>query len=408
MEYVLYLLLALLVLLLMITIHEFGHYIAGKILKFKINEFSIGFGPKLFSKKKKNGEVFSIRAIPLGGFCAFDGEDEADDLTDRPPAPHTEVFEETAAAPEAVKPTAQNENAPDNAAVSDTVATETAVVGETAKDDYIKFNDQKPWKRIIVLLAGGVFNLLSAVLFSFIFLLSVGVAYPRIAYVYEADLPIPLMVGDYVKAVNGQEITVLRTYEEIMSSLDGLKVGDEATITVIRNGEEIEFTIIKQHIEKVSEKESPYDGFGIKIGPGSLSQPLSFGKALLYCVPYTGELAWSVLGALGQLITGSVPVTEVSGPIGTIDLMARLTLLGARNILLLIPLIAANLGVMNLLPIPALDGSKVVFAIIEWIRKKPLNRKVEAIIHAVGMIVLFTLIIGIDIFGMISRCGACV
>ena len=77
---ILYIIIALLILLLMILIHEFGHYIVGKILKFKINEFSIGFGPKIFSKtNKKTGEIFSLRLLPLGGFCAFDGEDSVDD-----------------------------------------------------------------------------------------------------------------------------------------------------------------------------------------------------------------------------------------------------------------------------------------------------------------------------------------
>ena len=106
-----YILVAILALLLMVMIHEFGHYIAGKMLGFKINEFSVGFGPKIFQKKKKNGEVFSLRTIPLGGYCAFDGEDEKSD-----------------------SPTA--------------------------------FNNQKAWKRLIVLFMGAFFNFLSAIIFS--------------------------------------------------------------------------------------------------------------------------------------------------------------------------------------------------------------------------------------------------
>ena len=112
--YVLYLLLALLILLVMVTIHEFGHYLAGKILNFKINEFSIGFGKSLYSHtSKKTGEVFSIRLIPLGGYCAFEGEEAG---TDVPGA----------------------------------------------------FNKMAPWKRLIVLFCGPFFNILSAVLFSII------------------------------------------------------------------------------------------------------------------------------------------------------------------------------------------------------------------------------------------------
>ena len=101
-----YVLLAIVILLFMITIHELGHYTAGKILKFKINEFSVGFGKTLFSKTKKNGEVFSIRLIPLGGYCAFEGEDTANENSD-------------------------------------------------------SFNAQAPWKRLIVLFSGAFFNFLS-------------------------------------------------------------------------------------------------------------------------------------------------------------------------------------------------------------------------------------------------------
>ena len=115
--YIGYICVAILILLLMVTIHEFGHYIAGKMLKFKINEFAVGFGPKLIQKTKKNGEKFTLRLIPLGGYCAFEGENE--DGTEKPES----------------------------------------------------FNNQKPWKRLIVLFFGAFFNFLSAIIFSFIFLL---------------------------------------------------------------------------------------------------------------------------------------------------------------------------------------------------------------------------------------------
>ena len=117
--YILYIVIALIVLLFLVMVHEFGHYTAGKLLGFKIEEFSIGFGPKIFQRKKKNGELFTLRAIPLGGYCAFDGED-------------------------------LDSNSP------------------TA------FNNQKPWKRLIVLISGVVFNFLSAVIFSFILLTTIG------------------------------------------------------------------------------------------------------------------------------------------------------------------------------------------------------------------------------------------
>lgn len=119
MTYVGYILAAILLLLIMITVHEFGHYVAGKLFGFGIEEFAIGFGPKLFRRQKKNGEYFSVRLFPLGGFCAFKGEDAED---------------------------------PDPAA----------------------FNNQKPWKRIIVLAAGAVMNMLTALLIIFILFAAYG------------------------------------------------------------------------------------------------------------------------------------------------------------------------------------------------------------------------------------------
>ena len=143
----LYILIAVAVLLLMVVIHEFGHYIAGKILKFKINEFSIGFGPKILQRKnKKTGELFSLRLIPLGGYCAFEGETDDEDDID---AKKTKVFEEIS-----------SKNLDDNKANFETENTEF-----NANSDLKKFNDNEPWKRIIVLVCGGLFNIVSAVIF---------------------------------------------------------------------------------------------------------------------------------------------------------------------------------------------------------------------------------------------------
>jgi regulator of sigma E protease len=134
-SFIFYILIAILVLMVMITIHEAGHYVAGKILKFKINEFSIGFGPAIFSKTNKTtGEKFSIRLIPLGGFCAFEDEEGLSE-NNQPVQP----FEEDAIKEE--KPIEEDKNAPK------------------------AFVKQSPWKRIIVLVSGGLANILSAFVF---------------------------------------------------------------------------------------------------------------------------------------------------------------------------------------------------------------------------------------------------
>ncbi len=123
----------------------------------------------------------------------------------------------------------------------------------------------------------------------------------------------------------------------------------------------------------------------------------SFGEALGRCWSYSFGLSWMVLKSLWQLFTFQVPITDVGGTVTTIKIMAENTRANPANLLLLIPLISANLGVFNLLPFPALDGAHVVFTIIEWIRRKPINRKVENTIHFVGLCILFAFIVIVDI-----------
>ena len=152
-KYIGYILIAILVLLFMVLIHELGHYIAGKILKFKINEFSVGFGPKIFQKKNKNGELIYLRAVPLGGYCAFEGETE--------------------------------EN----------------------KDNPQAFNNQKPWKRLIVLFSGAFFNFLSGIIFSFILLLCSGYDLVQVKNISETSINYNcLQTGDVIYGIEGNKV----------------------------------------------------------------------------------------------------------------------------------------------------------------------------------------------------------
>lgn len=371
MKFVLYIVIAVLILLLMILIHEFGHYIAGKILKFKIDEFSVGFGPKLLQKKRKNGELISLRAIPIGGYCAFGGEDE--DEPDKDDA----VTAGDSVAVKAARP-AHNET------------------GSAARE--LSFNEQKPWKRIIVLLAGATFNMFSAVIFSFIYILVVGYGLPVVQEVYYNGI-IPysqLQTGDKVIAIDGKNIGVLNSYSELAA---GYGEGDTAVFTIIRNGEEKQIEMSVQKIEH--DGSDAYYGFGFSTRYEVVNG--NAGDAFTACVPYTMKLSWSVLGSFGKIITGQIALTELSGPIGTVTAIAEYSLVDWRYILLFLPLIASNLAVFNLLPIPALDGMKVVFVTIEWIRKKPINRKIENIINAAGLFILFGFVILIDVIGLILR-----
>jgi len=389
----------------MVTIHELGHYVAGKILKFKINEFAVGLGPKVLQKKLKSGEKFSLRAIPLGGYCAF--EDESGEEQKKEP-PNDEVFEELAESKAGVGAT---ECRPQE------VGRQNVAPTENPKSRNLKnFTDQKPWKRIIVFVAGAGFNIISAFIFSFMFLLVAGYSVPAVTEVFAQPNTethySELRVGDEIIAVNGQNITLFRSMESMTRDF---VVGQNFELTLVRDGETIVISGFKRQriysedgyftVHRLDEDGnlvweqiavgSGADSFeGVGFRSGSARRSLGFGRSLLYTVPFTGELAGSIFRVFGMVFTGDVPVTDVvSGPVGAVGTMAMLTMVSIENVLFLMAFLAINFAVFNLLPIPALDGSKIVFATIEWVRGKPVNRKIENWIHVVGFLVIFGLMI---------------
>ena len=408
--------LALLVFLFMITVHEFGHFVAGRILKFQINEFAVGMGPKLLSKKAKDGTVYSLRALPFGGFCAFEGENEEDESNPR------------------------------------------------------AFNRQKPWKRIIVLLSGALFNFLSAIIICSIVFLCYGETTVKVNNVYEYAPTINQQLeGKMLYKINGKKLYVvdglsqyldkemtievmdengniqsiegvtLQTYTtpivrlvgtELVSDdgehkiavgdtlysvklQDGMvkylgKEGDYSNtinsingsfvLTVIDTyGASHNFTIASNKVlaQSISIEEHQYTGVGMTIS--YVKHKYSFGEAISRVVPYCGETAMVVLRSLGNMITGAVSLDQVGGPISTIGLTSQVVATGFSNVLFLIVLISVNLAVFNLLPVPALDGCQIIFCIIEWITGKPINQKVQGLINSIGLIVLLAFAVIVDL-----------
>lgn len=415
-------LLAFVILMFMVLIHETGHYTAGKILGFKINEFAVGMGPKIFSKTKKNGEVVSLRAFPLGGFCAFEGENE--DGSENPMA----------------------------------------------------FNSQKPWKRLIVLFSGAFFNFISAILIGIIAFGCYGdnVAVVKYVYDYAPQANQQLQQGDILYKVDGKRVFVLdeigrymdsekemtfivlrpetdaqgnTVYNKVTlngltrqsytsavfakvegnyTSADGaaaLAVGDtiykindislgsagkfdaiksqlqgECTLTVMcSDGVMRQFTVDSGLFSSnnLVVQEQDYKGIGMSVVYSAYK--FDFGEALARTVPYCGEVGMLVLRTLGGLITGAVGIDKVGGPITTISMTSQIVTTGFANILRLIVLISVNLAVFNLLPVPALDGCQMIFVLIEWIARKPINRKVQQYINGIGLVVLIVLMVLIDI-----------
>lgn len=422
--YIGYVLLALLALMVMIVVHELGHYTAGKLLGFKIDEFAIGFGPKIFKKKnKKTGELFSIRPFPIGGFCAFHGEDADGALLD------------------------ENGNQIKDAN------------GNIVKDPDA-FNNQKPWKRLIVLFSGAFMNFLSAILIITIYFTAYGQPLPYVVGTY--DVPSyenVFMEGDAILSVNGKQINLMTT-EDLDKAFSN--VGDNARFYVLRDGKRIKinaskfyynpfedgdfiyavngdkletpvpyeeylatcdstdailFTVVRydengniceQSTMKVQKGANPEDadgfysyGFGITrtIARTKLPFFLAFGRAWRFCF----FIVFKILASLGALITGKMGIEGAGGTITTIITMAKVSALGFDSFLYVVAIISANLAVMNLLPFPALDGSRMLFTLIEWIFKKPVPRKIEAIIHTVGLVLLIVLAVFLDVFHLVKR-----
>lgn len=379
-------LLAIAVLLVMVTIHELGHYIAGKALGFKINEFAVGFGPAVFKRRsKKTGELFALRIIPLGGYCAFDGEDEMDEeqASDKQNAPFEELEQK------------ENEEA-------ETVSTEVQPTG-------VRFNDQAPWKRIIVLIAGATMNYLLALALLFVMFFSFGRIYSFIGYT-EATLPPvtnteTLCAQDIVLSVDGQDIYLATDYVDILS---GKNKGDTVTLQILRRDEnkkwqEKTLQVILQtdcHFKSMTETGNVLLALGLdntKYAFSSVTMKTGFWETIGSAFVYSGKIGGSVLRSLGELITGRLSIHALGGPVTTIKLTSEIAAAGVLPFLNIAAFIGVNLAVFNLLPIPALDGCKVIFCLIEWIRKKPVNRKVEAIIHFAGIIVLFGFAILVDL-----------
>lgn len=359
---VLSLLLAILILLAMICVHEFGHFVAGRILGFKINEFAIGFGPKLFKRKsKKYGTLFSVRAFPLGGFCAFKGED--DDEAD--PA---------------------------------------------------AFNNKKPWQRIIVLISGALFNYVLALLLIIVGFFSFGQPCYKMGAVIQSEsyaAEYSLVEGDVILGVNGKT-AYLAT--DLITALKGKSEGDVVVFDIVRGGERqsAEVTLRADcNFKNSSDISKLWRALGSDTYEGADGNlywcvtaqncRFSFFTTLGRAFAYSFKIMGTIFRVLGELLTGSMGLSAMGGPVTTIRQTGAIAVQGVQSFLQVAAYIGVNLAVFNLLPIPALDGSKVIFCLIEWIFKKPVPRKVEAVIHAIG----FVLIIGFAVLVDVMQFAKC-
>ncbi len=326
-----------------IFLHELGHFITARIFKVTVREFAIGMGPQLVSyTSKKNGTVYSLRMFPIGGFVSMLGEDEAS-------------AEEGA------------------------------------------FSQKPAWQRFIIVAAGAVMNLFTGLLLTVIMILNITPVSNVIAEFqdgYEiSSAESGLMVGDEIVAVNGTRVTIAyETVYEIMH--DGYKTID---ITVIRNGEELTIPV-----DFPTQEEE-----GMLFGVPDLrfyQAERNLGNTLTHSFAYSSMAVRMVWDGLFDLVTGRVPASSVSGPVGVTSEISGIAQSGDYlGVLYIAIIICMNVGLFNLLPIPALDGGRLVFLLWEMITRRPVPQKYEAMIHAVGILLLFGLMILVtfkDIIGL--------
>lgn len=352
MKWIGFIAIALLCLMFMIVVHEFGHFVVGRLLGFKVDEFAVGFGPAIFKyTSKKSGVIFSLRCLPLGGFCGFHGENDEED-----------------------KP--------------------------LSKDN---FNFHKPWKRILVFIAGAGFNLLSAVVLCTIFFMAYGDMMPKVlmTYQFENGIEQNLQEGDLIIAVDGKSLYSTAVPNDLANRIQ--KHSDKMNVTIIRDGEKQDIVIYIGDYLSTNAENQVIESRGLGISITYEEYRFGFIESLGRSFVFIFKLFGTIFTSIGAVITGALGVGEaMGGTVTAIQQIAMVSQIGFRGVLFAVCALSANIAIMNLLPIPALDGAHVVFTTIEWVRGKPLNRKVENIIHTIGLICLFALAIILDVVHFVS------
>ena len=343
MSVILNILLFILILSLIVFIHEFGHFVFAKLNGVYVYEFAIGMGPKIWGKKGKETE-YTIRAIPIGGFCQLAGEDlDDDDLKDVP--------------------------------------------------EDRRLQSKKVWQRFLIMFFGAGNNFISAILILFFMALVWGgsTMSPIITQVTE-DYPAfkaGIEAGDIVKEINGHKI---KTSDDISLYLAIANPKEKSTFIVEKsNGDLEKYSFKAKKVEKDGESSYVY-GIGMQ-----QEKTTGFVEAIKYTVKKTGSIFKQMGITVGYLFTGGISLNQLSGPVGIYSVVGESSKAGIQNVLYLVAFLSINVGFINLLPLPAFDGGHILFLIIEKIKGSPVKPELEEKIHAIGMMLLLLLMVVITI-----------
>ena len=314
----------------LIFIHEFGHFITAKLSGVKVNEFALGMGPVIWKTRKKDTQ-YALRLLPIGGFVSMEGEDEE-------------------------------------------------------SEEEGSFSKARVWNKILIVTAGALMNLiLGFLLLVIVVSQQSAIGTTTIARFEEGATSSQLLqVDDKILKINGSSINIdYDIIHTMMRDSDG-----SVDMVVLRDGQKVELTGVPFSTEQMED--------------GTVTTTLDFkvygrektvGGVLRQAFFYTGTVAKLVWTSLIDIVTGKFGINQLSGPVGVASAVGEASSMGLSSFLMLAAFITINLGVLNLLPIPALDGGRLLFLLIEAVRGKPVNPKYEGYVHALGFVLLFGLMI---------------
>ena len=329
--------LAVLMFLVMIFPHELGHFIAARKNNVQVNEFSFGMGPAIW-KRQKGETLYAIRLFPIGGYCAMEGEDGSEDESG-----------------------------------------EEGGVTEPKEYNPRAFNNKKPWQKIIILAAGSAMNVFCAFLILTLLATYIGFTTNVIDMVVE-DSPAytaGIEAGDEIVSIDDESVS---QWDQVVQAVQGSS-GNEMTVGVIRNGEQVEVLLTPEFNE---ERNTYVIGAQCRVSHNPV-------KAVGYGARGTVRMFGIMIDSLKMILSGGASLEDISGPVGMVQMVGETSSQGLWSYGFLVALICVNLAVINMLPLPALDGGRILIVIFSWITGKAVSPKVEGMIHAVGIVLLLGL-----------------
>ena len=379
-----------------VFLHELGHFATAKYFGMPVSEFAIGMGPRIFSVRK--GEtVYSIRVLPLGGFVNIEGmQPENFDLERFKKEKTDEIIEELRNEKGLTEKSDEIESEEFVNEVSKRL--DENVEKELKKQENIQKNGffaKSPFSRFVVLIAGVMMNFISALIALFVMLSITGVmpikyTAPVVGEIQaDSRAKEKLRVNDRILAVNGENVSNWVEMSEKVLKISQNYKDEDVSLKILRNDKEI-----TENVKLTYNKEAKANLLGIQV----LSQKTNINERIKMSFVLFRDYFKLTLDGVRMLVTGKVAMKEMTGPVGLPKIVGQAYGQGGFFALLVIfILISINIGIMNLLPIPALDGGRLIFVIPEFFGIK-VNKKIEEKIHMIGMIFLLVLMLVIVFF----------